>query len=423
MLLFLYESMIVTCAKFVSTGNFNATKFQHTWTLVFTQLLIKILFFMTLISSLRMRYLPALSCAERYYITGTVISSNGLNLLHLIFVPLSVSALAALIDAYLGVELTYSGLSYIMRFLAFGPFVWLYIIVFVIYVYTSDELLPTMTKSSAETNEMLSVFGNSTREIVSNLLNMIFGSVILFMSNVWIFDVVKKSYNSMSVKLIYLARYAAISNFVYGLLIIISSLQVVFTSAKLFFIFNAVTLRIVEVNLIISSMLFLLNKMNVEPESHKSKYLRHRISSGAVGTMMEMNERDAGRGHRRMKARTLDVPRTFSSNNLGESLHRKVSRQQETEMPLFLLNHDSKCIAHADKEHLHLQPGTSHHQKGFWSTCSTKKRNHSDGDMKLNLKDLHLDRRPQQHESPIDICQSVTSTDTFPVLNPLVHLG
>jgi len=70
-------------------GTANSTKFKHLWSLFFSLMLIKLLFFITVLASWQRNEQSSFACTERFFITGTSVSATSLSLLQLLFLPIT----------------------------------------------------------------------------------------------------------------------------------------------------------------------------------------------------------------------------------------------------------------------------------------------------------------------------------------------
>lgn len=245
---------------FLNKGTASSSKFKHLWTLVFSLILLKILFFGTVVASWKQNSQTSFACTERFFITGTTISTQSLNLLQLTFVPFAVCMTAGLLYVDLGLELSYSSISSGMSCLAFGPFVWLFVILYVIFAFTSSELLPD-SSSRGKTNVESTHLGDNDQEISANVLRILFCCILLFVSCIWLLDISSEA----SVQTIKRRSYSlcvAVSSLLFGIAVIAASVPDVYTAPGSFFFINAITVRILEVFVVTGSMLFLLNEMN-----------------------------------------------------------------------------------------------------------------------------------------------------------------
>ena len=236
------------------SGTASAAKFKHLWALVFSLILLKILFFVTLVASWQQNDESSFVCSERFFVTGTSISSESLNLLQQAFVPFTLSVAAGLLYVDLGLELSYSSISSGMSCLAFGPFLWLFVIVYVIYAFMS------MTSDNAKRNNS-EYMGQNEREISENILNVIFGILLLFVSCIWFLDISTDA-SLLTLKHRSHALCVASAGGVYGIIVIVASVPAVYTSPTLFFFINAIIRRVLEVIFVTGSMAFLLEEMN-----------------------------------------------------------------------------------------------------------------------------------------------------------------
>jgi hypothetical protein len=218
------------------------------------------------------------------------ISSESLSLLQLTFVPLSVCVTAGLLYVDLGLELSYSSMSSGMSCLAFGPFIWLFIIIYVMFAFTSSDWLSSSGKGSDErtsdggsndsVTESYRNLGDSDRQIAENVLSMIFGCILLFISCIWLIDISTDA-SMLTIKRRIYSLFLAVSSGIYGACVIASSVPAVYTAPTSFFVLHSVVLRILEVCVVTSSVLFLLEEMNTP--SGKPPFVRQGRGGGGGG--------------------------------------------------------------------------------------------------------------------------------------------
>ena len=253
--------------KFVS-GTANASKFKHLWTLLFSLILLKILFFITILASWQQNNQSSFACTERFFITGTSVSNESLSLLQQIFLPTAICVVAGLLYVDLGLDLSYSSISGGMSCLAFGPFIWLYIIMYIIFAYLSTDLVRGDGISTGGINnndnfrvENNGILGKNDREISQNVLSVLFGCIMIFVSCIWLNDI-RADFSSQIINNRGHAFFVATVASVYGTLVIVASIPVFYSTPTNFFFINSVSLRILELLVVLSSFLFLVDEMN-----------------------------------------------------------------------------------------------------------------------------------------------------------------
>lgn len=203
--------------------------------------------------------------------TGTAISGDSLSLLQLLFVSLSVCLAAGLLNVDLGLELSYSSVSNVTSCLAFGPFIWLFIILYVIFAFTSTDLLLPGGDSdggsgsiggeivSGDSGNYLNL-GQSEREVAGNVLSLFFGCLLAIISILWLVDILTDSY-ILTVKRRWSSLFVASMCGLYGGCVITSAVPAVYSLPTSFFYVNGVFLRILEVCVVAGCMVFLWEKM------------------------------------------------------------------------------------------------------------------------------------------------------------------
>jgi hypothetical protein len=268
---FIYYIIITTTLSmcmFLISGTANASKFKHLWTLLFSLILLKILFFITILASWKQNNQYSFACTERFFITGTTISSESLSLLQQIYLPIAICVIAGLLYVDLGLDLSYSSISGGMSCLAFGPFIWLYIIMYIIFAYLSTDLVrgDDISTDGINNNDNFRVESNgilekNDREISQNILSVLFGCILIFVSCIWLIDL-RADFSSQTIKHRGHAFFVATVASVYGTLVIVSSIPVFYSTPTNFFFINSVFLRILELLVVLSSFLFLVDEMN-----------------------------------------------------------------------------------------------------------------------------------------------------------------